>query len=116
MNTFHHNIDVRCDMQPWDRVVQFYIREVQNRDGIVCVYVAQRLEFKLRTEEEEGTMMAPAFETSLEDAQRFMDELWRAGLRPTEGTGSAGSLAATEHHLADMRALVASILKCELPK
>jgi len=41
-----------------------------------------------------------------EAAQNLMDELWNAGLRPTEGTGSAGSLAATERHLADMRALV----------
>lgn len=39
-------------------------------------------------------------------AQMLMDELWRCGLRPTEGTGSAGSLAATERHLADMRRLV----------
>lgn len=39
-------------------------------------------------------------------AQELMDQLWSAGLRPTEGKGSAGSLAATERHLADMRALV----------
>ncbi len=41
-----------------------------------------------------------------EAAQQLMDELWRCGLRPTEGSGSAGSLAATERHLEDMRALV----------
>ena len=39
-------------------------------------------------------------------AQQLMDELWHCGLRPTEGTGSAGSLAATERHLQDMRKLV----------
>lgn len=52
----------------------------------------------------------PATETGIrftrEDAQRLMDELWGVGLRPSEGSGSAGSLAATERHLADMRALV----------
>jgi len=32
-----------------------------------------------------------------------MDDLWAAGVRPTEGTGSAGSLSATEKHLSDMR-------------
>lgn len=37
------------------------------------------------------------------DAQELMDELWSCGLRPTEGSGSAGSLAATERHLQDMR-------------
>ena len=40
------------------------------------------------------------------NAQCLMDDLWHAGLRPTEGTGSAGSLAATQKHLEDMRTLV----------
>ncbi len=35
-----------------------------------------------------------------------MDDLWAAGLRPTEGTGSAGALRAVERHLEDMRRLV----------
>ncbi len=39
-------------------------------------------------------------------AQRLIDELWNAGLRPAGGIGSVGQLAATERHLADMRALV----------
>jgi hypothetical protein len=41
-----------------------------------------------------------------EEAQALMDELWQCGLRPSEGSGSAGSLAATERHLEDMRKLV----------
>jgi hypothetical protein len=40
------------------------------------------------------------------EAQHLMDELWRAGLRPSEGSGSAGALAATQAHLDDMRRLV----------
>lgn len=39
-------------------------------------------------------------------AQQLMDDLWRCGLRPTEGKGSAGQLTATEYHLEDMRKLV----------
>ena len=38
--------------------------------------------------------------------QELMDSLWECGVRPTEGTGSAGSLKATERHLADMQKLV----------
>lgn len=38
-------------------------------------------------------------------AQLLIDQLWNCGVRPSEGTGSAGSLAATERHLADMRAI-----------
>jgi len=42
-----------------------------------------------------------------------MDELWQCGLRPSEGSGSAGSLAATERHLADMRKLAFHALKVQ---
>lgn len=39
-------------------------------------------------------------------AQLLMDDLWNCGVRPTEGAGSAGALAAVQAHLADMRKLV----------
>ena len=47
-----------------------------------------------------------AFDLTPEEAQQFMDELWRVGVRPTAGAGSVGQLAATERHLEDMRTLV----------
>jgi hypothetical protein len=43
---------------------------------------------------------------SIQDAQLLIDDLWSAGLRPTDGTGSAGAMAATQKHLEDMRTLV----------
>jgi hypothetical protein len=45
----------------------------------------------------------PAFTLTNDDAQVMIDELWRAGLRPTEGNGSAGAMAAQGKHLDDMR-------------
>lgn len=48
----------------------------------------------------------PTVKLHRDDAQALMDALWNVGLRPTEGSGSAGSLAATERHLEDMRRLV----------
>ena len=39
-------------------------------------------------------------------AQVLMDDLWDAGLRPTQGLGSAGALAATQNHLADLQRLI----------
>lgn len=48
---------------------------------------------------------------SMTDAQALMDELWRCGLRPSEGTGSAGSLAATERHLKDMQTIAFELLE-----
>jgi hypothetical protein len=54
----------------------------------------------------------------LEDsaAQRLMDDLWNAGLRPTEGKGSAGQLAATEAHLRTLQDLTKQILPVALRK
>lgn len=64
------------------------------------------VQFKVLTPEEDGLEFQPVLTLMPEEAQALMDELWDCGLRPREGIGSAGSLAATERHLADMRALV----------
>lgn len=52
---------------------------------------------------EDGMIIPPALSMKPGDAQQLMDELWRCGIRPTEGSGSAGSLAATQSHLEDMK-------------
>lgn len=39
-------------------------------------------------------------------AQELMDRLYACGLRPAEAAGSAGSLAAVQKHLEDMRSIV----------
>jgi len=53
----------------------------------------------------EGQMAPTAMSLSELETQALMDRLWRCGFRPTEGTGSAGSLRATEKHLEDMRTI-----------
>jgi len=53
-----------------------------------------------------GTRKPPAIEMTNEDAQRLMDELYNAGIRPTEGVGSPGQVKALQDHLADMRKIV----------
>ncbi len=60
---------------------------------------------------EQGVVVDPFMVMQLETAQLLMDELWACGLRPSEGTGSAGSLAATERHLKDMKAIAFHALK-----
>lgn len=78
-------------------------------------YLAQKLEGErtaiamplvMNVVEPGDLVTSPTFTLSINQAQQFMDELWSLGLRPTEGSGSAGSLAATERHLADVRALL----------
>lgn len=75
-------------------------------DAGEIVGVAQPVQFVARNPEDDGQRSQPCMVMGRDSAQRLMDELWNVGLRPTEGTGSAGSLAATERHLNDMRALV----------
>lgn len=55
---------------------------------------------------EEGATPPVAMRLEHLEAQALMDRLWKAGLRPTEGSGSAGALAATQDHLKDMQTLV----------
>jgi hypothetical protein len=41
----------------------------------------------------------PVLNVGKEALQSLIDELWHLGIRPTEGHGSTGQLAATEKHL-----------------
>ena len=60
---------------------------------------------------DQGSIISqPTLSLRNDEAQLLMDELWRCGLRPTEGSGSAGSLAATEKHLQDMQAITRGLL------
>jgi hypothetical protein len=42
--------------------------------------------------------------------QELMDSLWACGIRPTEGQGSAGAMAAQTEHLKDMREMNKKLL------
>jgi hypothetical protein len=43
-----------------------------------------------------------------------MDELWTCGVRPTEASGAAGILEATERHLEDMKKIAFQLLEKQL--
>lgn len=64
---------------------------------------------------QEGSEIPPAACLTLHQAQVLIDQLWECGLRPTEGTGSAGALAAIERHLADMKRVAFHALKIQQP-
>lgn len=51
---------------------------------------------------------------SRKTGQQLIDQLWQCGLRPSEGTGSAGAMAAQTKHLNDMRKLVGHHLGVDL--
>jgi hypothetical protein len=93
-------VKIIASREPWDGITSFRMAQFSDEQGM---WVAQELMFK---EQQKGNAVRPFMELYDEDTQALMDELWRAGFRPREGSGSAGSLAATEKHLEDMRRLV----------
>jgi hypothetical protein len=95
MSTF-----IRAQSTPWRSGIELYIGDREGKTR-----VAQIIMEKL-PDDAAACCPVSSLQMSNAAAQTLMDDLWQSGLRPTEGTGSAGSLAATERHLADMRALV----------
>jgi len=93
-------------------------REIRRGVGIYIYQFDEALDElfqgKLTFTKVEGsnTAMDPAVDIDRREIQRtnvlqvMMDDLWNCGVRPTEGSGSAGSLKATQNHLEDMRKLV----------
>lgn len=106
MNTHGAKREIRCEREVWFAHVKFWCRETVWTPDRITRAVALPLTFKTLTQEDECVMQEPFVAMADEQAQQFMDELWRVGFRPTEGTGSAGALAAVQKHLEDMRTLV----------
>lgn len=75
----------------------------RGRNIQVVVFDGHHVGRLIMEEHPEGLIYEPTFSLGPNQAQMLMDDLWAAGVRPTEGTGSAGSLKATEKHLEDMR-------------
>lgn len=88
----------------WGDVISFFLRE-RHSDS---VSLAQPVVMKVLTDKDEICAPEPTFTLHISEAQNLMDKLWDCGLRPSEGSGSAGAMAATQKHLEDMRTLVFS--------
>jgi hypothetical protein len=75
----------------------FDIQLYRTHDKYTDVIVGLEIETFNHYEEEPGESLGIGF--SPLQMQALIDCLWKAGFRPTEGSGSAGSLAATQEHL-----------------
>lgn len=81
--------------------------------GHLDLYFSEEVDGKVHTfesvmvKEISQAEIPPSFLTlTTEEATMFMDELWHAGIRPSNGEGSSGQLSATENHLKDLRKLL----------
>lgn len=100
-------IEVRAETRQFDRLVDLYVGEFDEYGSARAIADP----VVLRPVEDGALIYEPTVSLRREQAQMMMDELWRCGLRPIEGSGSAGSLAATERHLKDMQAIAMGLLR-----
>jgi len=91
-------IKARAQKLSWGDNIQFLLMDLGDKVGYVTDLIIST--------KKDGEFIEPSFQLSYEYAQQLMDDLWTCGLRPTEGSGSAGAMAATQKHLEDMRKLV----------
>ena len=93
------------------------------RDDTVAIYlcdhdeqgkrlVARSVEY---APDDGGLHFEPTVRLLPERAQALMDDLWQAGVRPTQGRQSEGVTAAQARHLEDMRAIAFEKLEVEKP-
>jgi len=101
-------IYIRAQRENWSNSIEFAVFDRIGNGSSISI--AKNILFEVG---EAGVEVQPVCSLSPEHAQQLMDDLWVCGLRPSEGTGSAGALKATQDHLADMRKLVFSMVEKE---
>ncbi len=97
-----HLIEARTELRNFGRTIDVFVME----NTSTHYSMAGPLVMSEMHEAQGLVEFPPTFSLGMKAAQQLMDDLWRCGLRPTEGSGSAGSLAATERHLADLQKIV----------
>ncbi len=106
MNPYFKRTEIRARREPFMmNQVDIMVQLIEQRQEGRYLACANPLTFT-EVPQNQPIRLEPTFSLEPEAAQQLMDELWRAGLRPTEGSGSAGQLASTLKHLEDMRSLV----------
>ena len=64
------------------------------------------LEFEVVDEADYGKQQMPLLRMSEESTSMLMDELWSAGVRPSNGAGSHATHSAMQAHLDDLQKIV----------
>jgi hypothetical protein len=80
-----------------------YSLRIINRDGEKISYVASALTMKPA---KPGEAIPETISINQQEAEIFMNELWRAGVRPSFKKDESGALSVMKNHLDDMRRLV----------
>jgi len=74
--------------------------------GRVDGKMIKQVQFEIDMDYKPGGFTEPMFSLPPEEAQKLMNELWKAGIRPHNGEGTNSQTEAIKYHLEDMRKLV----------
>jgi hypothetical protein len=100
------DIQVRVQSTPWYTGFELLIGGVNSKGQM------QTSSVTVTTHDADSfVVVEPTMRLTQHQAQELMDSMWQSGLRPSDGAGSAGQLAATEKHLDDMRDISNQLLK-----
>lgn len=114
--TLLNRVELLVHNAPWRAELEFLlVSKSPGSEGVARTAYVSNVEFTA-VDPNEPLVPGPTFRLGTMEAQSLMDELWRCGLRPSEGSGSAGALRAVERHLDDMRTLVGKSLDVQLKK
>lgn len=103
-----YRIRLRAHNSIYSSSIEFLMEDQRERDKWFVIDG-----FILKEVTDEPIQFGPSFRMRHQHVQTLMDDFWNAGLRPSEGTGSAGQLAATQKHLNDFRAIAGKKLGIE---
>lgn len=101
-------LEIMARREEWSEGVSLYGRQVIEGHSVA------KVDLVTLTTTKPGDCHEPFLKLGIQEAQNLMDELWQCGLRPSEGSGSAGSLRATEKHLEDMRVIAMKKLNIDV--
>lgn len=105
MIMYSEKTQIYCNRDIWTfpSISMLFVKRFVN-DSNESIAVAEPMLFK--KVEEHGVRHPPTIELRIDEATALMDDLWRCGIRPSNGDGSVGEIAAVRNHLADMQKLV----------
>jgi len=93
---------LRAKRDGWSDGISVAIFGASNRGLVVST---SQIEVKIVEEGDAGQIQPLAY-LDFDDAKRLMDDLWNAGVRPSNDVASTGQLESIKYHLEDMRKLV----------
>ena len=101
-------LEWRAENRIWTDAIEFVAFQMGNGKRRVV-----STEFTLKEIEDGYLIDEPTLRLVGDEAQQIMNELWRCGIRPKDGSGAVAHTEAIVAHLADMRTIAFNRLKIE---